>query len=64
MAFIFQDLLQKLSRGSMKGDPFSVLGIHEAPDGKGLFIRTIQPQAKEICVLDKKKKVLNVFCHR
>ena len=56
MAFISSDLARKLESGSLKGDPFSVLGMHEAPDGKGLFIRTVQPQAKSIEVLDKKGK--------
>ena len=56
MAFTSLDLAQKLENGSLKGDPFSVLGMHEAPDGKGLFIRTMQPQAKTVEVLDKKGK--------
>ena len=56
MAFMSVDLAQKLENGSLKGDPFSVLGMHEAPDGKGLFIRTMQPQAKAVEVLDKNGK--------
>ncbi len=58
MAFTSLDLAQKLENGSLKGDPFSVLGMHESPDGKGLFIRTMQPQAKAVEVLDKNKKKL------
>lgn len=58
MGLSSEKLAYELENGSLKGDPFSVLGMHEAPDGKGLFIRTIQPQAKSIEVLDKKRKVL------
>ena len=56
MAFTSLDLAQKLENGSLKGDPFSVLGMDEAVDGKGLFIRTMQPQAKAVEVIDKKGK--------
>ena len=56
MAFTSLDLACELEKGTLKGDPFSVLGMHESPDGKGLFIRTMQPQAKAVEVLDKKGK--------
>lgn len=39
------------------GDPFSVLGMHEGKDG-GIFIRTVQPQAQKVFVLDDKGEVL------
>ncbi|MGN0919719.1 MAG: 1,4-alpha-glucan branching protein GlgB [Alphaproteobacteria bacterium] len=54
MAFIPTDLARELENGSFKGDPFSVLGMHEMKDGKGVFIRTLQPQAVSVEVLDKK----------
>ncbi len=41
-----------LEKGLLKGDPFSVLGIHKGSSGKGIVIRTVQPQAKEVFVLD------------
>ena len=58
MSFISEKVLYELKNGSLKGDPFSVLGMHEALSGKGLFIRTVQPQAKSVEVLDKNKKSL------
>ena len=33
------------------GDPFSVLGMHKGDDGK-IFIRTFQPQAKQVDVIE------------
>ena len=35
------------------GDPFSVLGMHRGQDGT-LFIRTLQPQAKNVHVINEK----------
>ena len=58
MSAISEKVLYGLQNGSLKGDPFSVLGMHEALSGKGLFIRTMQPQAKSVEVLDKNKKSL------
>ena len=54
MTFVSEKLLSELKKGALKGDPFSVLGMHEALSGKGLFIRTVQPQAKSVEVLMKK----------
>ncbi|UXH76365.1 1,4-alpha-glucan branching protein GlgB [Roseateles amylovorans] len=35
------------------GDPFAVLGLHEADDGSGrLWVRTVQPGARSVSVLD------------
>ncbi len=58
MVFVSEKILYELMNGSMKGDPFSVLGMHETLSGKGLFIRTVQPQAKSVEVLDKKGKTI------
>ena len=55
------ELAHELRNGSLKGDPFSVLGMHQAFSGKGLFIRTVQPQAKSVKVLDKKGKSCGIM---
>ena len=57
MVFTSVSLAHELENGSLKGDPFSVLGMHESPDGKGLFIRTMQPQAKAVEVFKNKKSL-------
>ena len=58
VTFMSKQLLCELDNASMKGDPFAVLGMHEIPNKKGIFIRTVQPQAKEVAILDKNKKLL------
>ena len=58
MTFLSENMLRELTSGALKGDPFSVLGMHESLSGKGLVIRTVQPQAKSVEVLDKKGKLL------
>lgn len=47
-----------LENGLLKGDPFSVLGMHRGSSGKGIVIRTVQPQAKDVFVLDVNGKNL------
>jgi 1,4-alpha-glucan branching enzyme len=36
--------------GGYYSAPFDVLGLHPAPEGKGLVIRTFQPEAKDVAV--------------
>lgn len=52
-----------LEKGLLKGDPFAVLGMHKGSLGQGIVIRTVQPQAKEVFVLDKNGKNLGLM-HR
>ena len=53
------EMIGVLERGQLKGDPFSVLGMHQASDAKGLVIRSVQPQAKSVAVLDAQGKKLS-----
>jgi 1,4-alpha-glucan branching enzyme len=36
--------------GGYYSAPFDVLGVHPAPEGQGLVVRTFQPEAKEVAV--------------
>ena len=53
-----------LEKGLLKGDPFAVLGMHKGSLGQGIVIRTVQPQAKEVFVLDKNGKKIRVSFQR
>ena len=52
--FISPELADRIVHGNYHGDPFAVLGMHEATNGKEsfLFIRTFQPEAKSVVVID------------
>ena len=52
-------LVENLVNGRYFGDPFSVLGMHHSVDEDGqklIFIRTVQPQAKKVEIIDPKTK--------
>ena len=52
-------LVESLVNGRYFGDPFSVLGMHHSTDEDGqklVFIRTVQPQAQSVEVIDPKTK--------
>ena len=49
-------VVENLVKGRYLGDAFSVLGMHEAADEEGhkfIFIRTLQPQAKSVEVINR-----------
>ncbi|MBL8056989.1 MAG: 1,4-alpha-glucan branching protein GlgB, partial [Anaerolineales bacterium] len=42
--------------GGYYSAPFDVLGLHPHPDGAGLVVRTFQPEAKDVAVLDGERR--------
>lgn len=53
------EIVDSIRKGSFYGDIFSVLGMHEATDSSGepvVVIRTFQPQADQISVIDLKTR--------
>lgn len=56
--FLPENIAQQIVRGSYHGDPFAVLGMHEETVGKETFlcIRTFQPEAKSVTVIDSTTK--------
>ncbi|MBP7690522.1 MAG: 1,4-alpha-glucan branching protein GlgB [Anaerolineales bacterium] len=43
--------------GGYHSAPFDVLGLHTAPEGSGLVIRTFQPEAKEVALRDGERVI-------
>ena len=52
---LHQQALDALASGQ-HGDPFALLGAHRA--GAGRVVRTLQPQASAVSLLDRRGRVL------